>query len=211
MKKRWMYFLMVLVVGLAVALSGCNSEQADTSKEKEDEPKVEEPQTKVTPKAIDAAVDKCENCKMAVADNADATEIVLKDGKTLIFDDIGCMVNKWINTNGTDDIDAAFVRSHHDKEWLDYEKAVYVFDPKITTAMGYGVIAFKDEAGAQNFIDKNGMGTIMTKAELDKHTWPQDKSNMTMKGHQDSMDHKEMPMDQNSMNQDQEMHMDQHN
>ncbi len=197
MKKRWMYFLMVLVVGLAVALAGCNSEQADTSKEKKDEPKVEEPQTKVKAKAIDEAVDKCENCKMAVADNADATEIVLKDGKTLVFDDIGCMVNKWIKTNGTDDIEAAFVRSHHDKEWLDYEKAVYVFDPKITTAMGYGVIAFKDEAGAQNFIDKNGMGTIMTKAELDKHTWPQDKSNMTMKKHKDSMDPNSMHQDVN--------------
>lgn len=186
MKKRMLYLLMLLVMVLAVALVGCNSEQADNDKEKKDEPKVEE--TAVKAKAIDAAVDKCENCKMAVADNEDATEIVLKDGKTLVFDDIGCMVNKWIRANGTDDIDAAFVRSHHDKEWLDYEKAVYVFDPKITTAMGYGVIAFKDEKGAQNFIDKNGMGTIMTKAELDKHAWPQDKNNMTMKKHMDSMD-----------------------
>ena len=32
------------------------------------------------------------------------------------------------------------------------------------------------------------MGTIMTKAELDKHTWPQDKNNMTMKMHKDSTD-----------------------
>jgi copper chaperone NosL len=223
MKKRWMYFLMVLVVGLSVALTGCNSEQADTAKEKKDEPKVEEPQTKVKAKAIDTAVDKCENCKMAVANNEDATEIVLKDGKTLVFDDIGCMVNKWIRANGTEDIDAAFVRSHDDKEWLDYEKAVYVFDPKITTAMGYGVIAFKEKEGAQNFIDKNGMGTMMTKAELDKHTWPQDKNNMTMKKHMDSTGQGSMNMDsvdqgsmnkesmnKESMNQGQEMHGDQH-
>lgn len=183
MKKKMLYLMMMVLV-LTFAVAGCNTEKADKDKEKKDEPKVEE--TAVEAKAIDAAVDKCENCKMMVADNADATEIVLKDGKTLVFDDIGCMVNKWIRTNGTDDIDVAFVRSHHDKEWLDYEKAVYVFDAKITTAMGYGVIAFKDEAGAQKFIDKNGMGTIMTKADLDKHQWPQDKSNMTMNMHKDS-------------------------
>jgi copper chaperone NosL len=183
--KRKMGFLMLMLI-LVFAVAGCNSEKADKDTKKKDEPKVEE--KAVEAKAIDEKVDKCENCKMAVGDNADATEIVLKDGKTLVFDDIGCMVNKWIRANGEEEIDVAFVRSHHDKEWLDYEKAVYVFDPKITTAMGYGVIAFKDEAGAQSFIDKNGMGTIMTKAELDKHEWPQDKNNMTMKMHNDSTD-----------------------
>ena len=179
-----MLYLMMLVLVFSIALVGCNTEKAE--KEKKAEPKVEEKTVKA--KAIDEKVDKCANCEMAVADNEDATEIILKDGKTLVFDDIGCMVNKWIRTNGEKDIDAAFVRSHHDKEWLDYNKAVYVFDAKITTAMGYGVIAFKDKAAAQTFIDKNGMGTIMTKAELDKHTWPQDKNNMTMKMHKDSMD-----------------------
>jgi copper chaperone NosL len=183
MKKRMLY-LMMLVLVFSIALVGCNTEKAE--KDKKADPKVEEKTVKA--KAIDEKVDKCANCEMAVADNADATEIILKDGKTLVFDDIGCMVNKWIRTNGEKDIDAAFVRSHHDKEWLDYNKAVYVFDAKITTAMGYGVIAFKDKAAAQSFIDKNGMGTIMTKAELDKHTWPQDKNNMTMKMHKDSTD-----------------------
>ncbi|AGK56128.1 nitrous oxide reductase accessory protein NosL [Bacillus sp. 1NLA3E] len=183
MKKR-MLFLMMLVLVFSIALVGCNTEKAE--KDKKADPKVEEKTVKA--KAIDEKVDKCANCEMAVADNTDATEIILKDGKTLVFDDIGCMVNKWIRTNGEKDIDAAFVRSHHDKEWLDYNKAVYVFDAKITTAMGYGVIAFKDKAAAQSFIDKNGMGTIMTKAELDKHTWPQDKNNMTMKMHKDSTD-----------------------
>lgn len=179
-----MLFLMMLVLVFSIALVGCNTEKAE--KDKKADPKVEEKTVKA--KAIDEKVDKCANCEMAVADNTDATEIILKDGKTLVFDDIGCMVNKWIRTNGEKDIDAAFVRSHHDKEWLDYNKAVYVFDAKITTAMGYGVIAFKDKAAAQSFIDKNGMGTIMTKAELDKHTWPQDKNNMTMKMHKDSTD-----------------------
>ena len=203
MKK--MLYLMMLVLVLALALVGCNAGDNDKDTSKKDDAKVEETdkdkdkEKKVEARAINSEVDKCENCKMVVADNADATEIVLKDGKTLVFDDIGCMVNKWVRANGTEDIDVAFVRSHHDKEWLDYEKAVYVFDAKITTAMGYGVIAFKDEEGAQKFIDKNGMGTIMTKAELDKHEWPQDKSNMTMNMHKDTMSHdsenKEMDMD----------------
>jgi copper chaperone NosL len=195
MKRKMGLFMLVFMLVLAVA--GCNSDKAGNTEkdtEKKEEPKVE--QTSVKPKPIDEAVDKCENCKMAVADNADATEIVLKDGKTLVFDDIGCM-HKWMIANGEDDIEMAFVRSHHDKEWLDYEKAVYVFDPKITTAMGYGVIAFKDEAGAKNFIEKNGMGTIMTKEELDKHDWPQDKSNMTMKKH---MDGEKQQGDSHSMN-----------
>lgn len=185
MKKK-LGFLMLLLV-LVFAVAGCNSDDTAKDTEKEDEPKTEE-KASVEPKPIDEAVDKCEVCKMAVADNSDATEIVLKDGKTLVFDDPGCM-HKWIVANGEDDIEAAFVRSHHDKEWLDYYKAAYVFDPKITTAMGYGVIAFKDEAGAQNFIDKNGYGTILTQEDLEKqHEWPQDKNNMTMKMHGDSMD-----------------------
>ena len=55
---------------------------------------------KKTPKpvAIDEKTDKCEICHMAVKDNHFATEVMLENGKSIDFDDIGCLY-KWMKQN----------------------------------------------------------------------------------------------------------------
>ena len=45
----------------------------------------------VQPVAVDDATDACEVCNMAVVDNQHATQIVLENGRSIVFDDVGCM------------------------------------------------------------------------------------------------------------------------
>ena len=49
----------------------------------------------VQPVAINEATDTCEICNMAVVDNQYATQIVLENGKSYVFDDVGCMY-EWL-------------------------------------------------------------------------------------------------------------------
>ena len=49
----------------------------------------------VEPVAINDATDTCEVCNMAVVDNQHATQIVLENGKSIVFDDVGCMY-EWL-------------------------------------------------------------------------------------------------------------------
>ena len=52
----------------------------------------------VTPVAINEETDICTVCNMQVVDNQFATQIILENGKSLVFDDIGCM-HKWVDEN----------------------------------------------------------------------------------------------------------------
>lgn len=122
------------------------------------------------PAAIKEGVDKCEVCQMLIKDDQNATEIVLKDGKTLKFDDIGDMF-VWLKKNGRDQAGALFVRDYNTKEWLELDKAAFVYEPAIKTPMSYGVVSFKSEADADAFIKQQGSGQRMTAKDLDTHDW----------------------------------------
>lgn len=150
MKKQLIGLLGTLA--LTAALAGCG----DTAAAK--------------PAAIQAGVDKCDVCNMMVPDDHNATEIVLKDGKTLKFDDIGCE-HVWTEKNGKDQISAEFVRDYHSKEWVNLEKASFVYDKNFKTPMAYGIYSFKDQQSAQGFLNEQGKGKLMTAKELESHSW----------------------------------------
>ena len=71
----------------------------------------------VNPVDINEATDTCEDCNMAVVNDQHATQIVLDNGKSCVFDDIGCMY-EWLATNENKQIAAQFVRDYNDKEWI---------------------------------------------------------------------------------------------
>lgn len=135
-----------------------------------------------TPQEINEETDVCVICKMAVKDNAYATQIVTKDGQSLKFDDLGCM-NEWKQQNGTDTIGAAFVRDFHSNQWIPYEQAYYAYDPSYATPMAYGVVSFEKQADAEAYIQQQGAGTLMTSEQLASHSWAVNRDMMNMDGH----------------------------
>ncbi|QJD82824.1 nitrous oxide reductase accessory protein NosL [Cohnella herbarum] len=128
---------------------------------------------------INEDVDVCVICKMQVKDDAYATQLTTKDGKNYKFDDIGCM-NEWKKTNGTDNIGMDYVRDYNDKDWVEFEKATYVYDSSLRTPMAYGIVSFKDKKSAEAFIAEQGVGKLMNADDLASHTWEQNKDSMNM-------------------------------
>lgn len=120
-------------------------------------------------RAIQEDTDRCAHCNMAVADDAHATQVVAKDGRVFVFDDVGCMY-VWMADHG-DDVGAAFVRDYNGLHWVKYEQAYYVYDESIKTPMAYGVLSFEKKADAEAFIAEHGSGTLMTADELSGHSW----------------------------------------
>lgn len=129
-------------------------------------------QDKYVAQAINEDVDVCVVCNMQVKDDAFATQIVTKDGKSLKFDDLGCMY-VWKNENGTEDIGKDYVRDYNDKEWIEVSKATYVYDTSIRTPMAYGVVSFKDKASAEAFVAEQGVGQVLHAEDLADHAWEQ--------------------------------------
>lgn len=134
------------------------------------------------PQAINEDVDVCVICNMQVKDDAYATQIVTKEGKSLKFDDIGCM-NEWKSQNGTDDIGMEYVRDYNDKAWIPFEQASYVYDASIRTPMAYGLVSFKDKQSAEQFIEEQGIGQLLSSEELGNHSWEQSMDMMDMDMH----------------------------
>lgn len=149
------------------------------------------------PQAINEDVDVCVICNMQVKDDAYATQIVTKEGKSLKFDDLGCM-NEWKTQNGTEDIGMEYVRDYNDKEWIEYKKATYVYDASIRTPMAYGLVSFKDKQSAEQFIEEQGVGQLLSSEQLANHTWEQsmDMMDMDMHMHGDGETHDEHSEDQ---------------
>lgn len=130
----------------------------------------------LVPVAIDEKNDKCVQCNMAVLDDQFATEVVLENGKTYTFDDIGCMF-KWVDENPDQKIAARFVRDYESEKWIKVEEATYVYDESIKTPMAYNVISFSNEKKAKEFAaDLNA--TVLTSKEIEDHSWGMNKEMM---------------------------------
>ncbi|KKX52730.1 MULTISPECIES: nitrous oxide reductase accessory protein NosL [Brevibacillus] len=148
--KKWTIAAGAMMVA-SVLMMGCGKEEAQ-------------------PVEIVEGVDKCDICHMEVANNQHATEIVLKDGKALKFDDIGCMY-RWTNENGTEQVDVQFVRDYLSKEWVKSDQASYAYDESYKTPMGYGVYSFKEKTAAEVFVQEQQTGKVMSAQDLSSHSW----------------------------------------
>lgn len=122
------------------------------------------------PVPINPEVDTCEVCNMMVPDDHNASEILLKDGKVLKFDDIGDLY-VWKKEHGSEQIAVQYVRDYHTAEWIKLEEATFVYDREFKTPMAFGVYSFKDKAEAEAFVKEQGRGQLMSAADLDNHHW----------------------------------------
>ena len=107
----------------------------------------------IEPVAI-APEDMCSYCKMALSEKQYAAELIDSDGQAFKFDDIGCLLNfikqRSINLSGA----SLFVMDFDQRQWIKADTAYYVRSPDVTTPMNGGIIAFKDQARAQEAAGK---------------------------------------------------------
>lgn len=166
MQKKMM-MLIVIVLALGV-LSACG---------KKDEI--------FPPEAIQEGIDRCEVCNMLVSNDHHATQLVLQDGRSLKFDDIGDMF-AWVKEHGLDDVNVRYVRDYHTEDWLLVEEATFVYDADFRTPMAYGVLSFQSKDEAEQFIEAEGKGKLLSYEELQSHSWAQ---NMDLMDHDHGHDH----------------------
>ncbi|WP_139785561.1 nitrous oxide reductase accessory protein NosL [Cytobacillus gottheilii] len=171
--KKVIYFslLSVIIGGL---LMGCGSEE-------------------VQPRAINEETDKCPVCNMSVMDNQFATQVVLEDGLSHVFDDLGCMY-VWLDENPDEEIAATFVRDYNNEEWIRSEDAFYVYNMDVKTPMAYNMISFENQDSADEFIAEND-GELIAADALADHDWQMNHEMMEGHGHEGDHGHGEMKSD----------------
>jgi copper chaperone NosL len=107
----------------------------------------------VEPVAI-ATEDMCSFCRMAVSEKQYAAESIDSDGKPFKFDDIGCMLNFIKKGSASVSASSFFVMDFDQRQWVKADSAYYVRSADLTTPMNGGIIAFKDQAKAQEAVEK---------------------------------------------------------
>lgn len=92
--------------------------------------------------------DACSFCRMAISERRFAAELVTREGRVELFDDVGCLA-AWVAEQGRPAGSAAFVVDYGSGGWLAAEGAAYVRSPALPTPMGHGLAAFADRAAAE--------------------------------------------------------------
>ena len=103
----------------------------------------------LNPKKIHWDRDMCERCKMVLSDrNFSAQVINPNNGKSYVFDDIGCAI-LWFKENKIEWKEQAIIWVNDTKtgEWIDARKAFY--DAVNITPMAYGFGAHKNKGDIQ--------------------------------------------------------------
>jgi copper chaperone NosL len=113
--------------------------------------------------------DVCDTCHMLIGDDRFAAECVMKKERVKKFDDIICMVRYFDSAKTSegatrDDVRAYFVKDYATRDWLDAKKAYFV-KADITTPMGSGTVAFKQEKRAI-IIARANEGKLLTFDDL---------------------------------------------
>lgn len=107
--------------------------------------------------------DVCDECNMIINEPKHAAAYVTAAGEARRFDDIGDMLVHDRRLN--EDVHRYWVHDFNTEEWLNAETAVFVVNSGRATPMGWGILAFADEAAAEAFIAANA-GTTATWADL---------------------------------------------
>lgn len=112
---------------------------------------------------INLGKDSCYTCHMGVADEMAAAQAILEDGTPRIFDDIGCLALYLKET--PDKVKVSYVHDQKSKDWIEFAQAFFVHEMNIETPMSYGLIAFGNQADAEQYLKDHG-GELMTSQQL---------------------------------------------
>ena len=102
------------------------------------------------PPEIQYGLEECGYCRMIISEEKFATAIEA-DGTTIKFDDTGCMVDYLRERSTTPGTEGVWVHDHATGGWIDADLAWFVRDPRGTTPMGSGLVAFESRQAAAAF------------------------------------------------------------
>lgn len=140
----------IAIMVMAMTLAGCEAEIADG------------------PPNIRFGTDECIHCGMIISDARSAcASIIVVDGKrqALLFDDIGDMV-KYHQRHPELAVHGRYVADYVSRNWIDFDRALYVHAPEVQTPMGSGLLAFTTEAAAAEAVTAHGGRRIAVDALL---------------------------------------------
>lgn len=100
------------------------------------------------------------DCGMVINDLRDASQVIIKSGKSWFFHDNGGLV-KWLEDKEFKDSAKIWVMSRDTKRWIDAREAFYSLTDK--TAMGYGFGAY--EENHDGYVDFATMRLRMLRGE----------------------------------------------
>jgi len=101
------------------------------------------------PSAIYYGEDICERCKMIISEKEFAAQYRLSDGKTVKFDDIGCMIH-FMDEQKPEHLESVYVTDYDSGEWVNIENGYFVHTENVITPMGYGILSLSNELTAQD-------------------------------------------------------------
>jgi copper chaperone NosL len=104
------------------------------------------------PEPVRLGEDVCEYCKMVIADERFAAQVITKKGRVYKFDAIECMVG-YYNQNEEEIKRAYVVNFLNPKEFIPAEKAFYVRSPEIRSPMGMNLSAYKSKEDAKKALE----------------------------------------------------------
>jgi len=115
------------------------------------------------PRALVLGEDACAHCHMTLADPRFSAELVTMTGRTIPFDDVGCM-GTFVATGGVpaEDIHSVWVSDYlRGDSLLAADTAMFLATDSIRTPMHYGIIALAPGAGADSLRAALG-GVVLT-------------------------------------------------
>ncbi len=108
------------------------------------------------PPEIHFGEDLCEECGMIISEPRFAAAYYTTNGDAWRFDDIGGMAVH--HSEHQEDVTQFWVHDYDTEEWIIADQAYFVISDQLHTPMGYGIVAFSDQARAQKMAaDNNAM------------------------------------------------------
>ena len=94
----------------------------------------------------------CGECGMTVHKGGlTGSEVITKAGKVDYFCDLGDMLVYYEVLKKKQDVAAIYVKDYETGAWVEGRAAFYMTGARVATPMKYGILAFKDRAGAEKY------------------------------------------------------------
>ncbi len=108
------------------------------------------------PPEIQYGLEECGHCRMIISEEKFAAAIFDQAGVATRFDDVGCLLD-YLHARSVTPKNV-WVHDHASGAWIAAEPAFFVRDPKGSTLMGSGLVAFSSRQEAEAYAAAQGVG-----------------------------------------------------